>query len=351
MLDISSAEIGLMVSRMLGCPVVSVRQVGGGRNSRVHVVVSGDGSSYVAKLYFRDPSDTRDRLSVEFNALTYLRAHGVSSVPEPIALTRNPDCGIYGYVEGDRVLSQDVTDSDIDAAVDFLCRLKQLAAAERRDVLPPASEAFFSIESLLANLSARLERLRAVRIVDARDCAMHDFLGQQLVPWLAEFTQRCRREMLLCGRSLSDEMPRESRTLSPSDFGFHNTLRGPDGQLTFIDFEYFGWDDPAKTISDFLLHPGMELSWEQRHRFFREIVPRFGDSRELESRIRMLYPLFGVKWSLILLNEFLPGGLRRRGFAEERRHDAQELRSGQLDKAKRMLEKVVTEYEAFPYGT
>ena len=40
------------------------------------------------------------------------------------------------------------------------------------------------------------------------------------------------------------------RALSPSDFGLHNALRGQDGQLRFVDFEYFGWDDPVKLVSD-----------------------------------------------------------------------------------------------------
>jgi hypothetical protein len=32
------------------------------------------------------------------------------------------------------------------------------------------------------------------------------------------------------------EIPRTERTLSPSDYGFHNALRRPDGTLVFLDF-------------------------------------------------------------------------------------------------------------------
>ena len=46
--------------------------------------------------------------------------------------------------------------------------------------------------------------------------------------------------------------------LSPSDFGFHNTIKSK--KLYFIDFEYFGLDDPVKLVIDFILHPGMKLN-------------------------------------------------------------------------------------------
>ena len=49
------------------------------------------------------------------------------------------------------------------------------------------------------------------------------------------------------------------RALSPSDFGLHNALRTKDGQLRFIDFEYFGWDDPVKLVSDTAIQPGSSL--------------------------------------------------------------------------------------------
>ena len=54
-------------------------------------------------------------------------------------------------------------------------------------------------------------------------------------------------------------LPKSERCLSPSDFGFHNAICDVNGVYHFVDFEYFGWDDPAKMICDFILHPGMDL--------------------------------------------------------------------------------------------
>ena len=76
--------------------------------------------------------------------------------------------------------------------------------------------------------------------------------------------------------------------------------------LDFVDFEYFGWDDPAKTIVDFLLHPGMQLDDALKRRFAAGVCAAFAELPALPARTRIVYPLFGLKWGLILLNDFLP---------------------------------------------
>src|SRR5204863_7644652 len=85
----------------------------------------------------------------------------------------------------------------------------------------------------------------------------------------------------------------------------HNALRGPAG-LTFLDFEYFGWDDPVKLTCDFLLHPGMQLAESLKQRFFAAVMPVYGADPAFAPRLSLLYPLFAARWCLILLNEFLP---------------------------------------------
>ena len=92
-----------------------------------------------------------------------------------------------------------------------------------------------------------------------REPDLAQFLQQEFIPFRKTAEEWCRDFCHSHGFDPSNEIPTNARTLSPSDFGFHNTLRRPDGELAFLDFEYFGWDDPAKTITDFLLHPGMQL--------------------------------------------------------------------------------------------
>ncbi len=109
----------------------------------------------------------------------------------------------------------------------------------------------------------------------------------------------------------------------------------------FVDFEYFGWDDPAKTISDFLLHPAMKLSSASRRRFVRDALAVYGGDSDLAKRLDCFYPLFGLKWCLILLNEFVPQDLTRRTFAGGEPIDPAAARRRQLSRARRLLARIV----------
>ena len=60
--------------------------------------------------------------------------------------------------------------------------------------------------------------------------------------------------------------------LSHSDFGFHNSIKTSKDKVIFLDFEYFGKDDPVKLVADFLLHPGMSLSNSQKKFWLNKVV-------------------------------------------------------------------------------
>ena len=106
-------------------------------------------------------------------------------------------------------------------------------------------------------------------------------------------------------------LEREQQTISPSDFGFHNALRRKNGALVFLDFEYFGWDDPVKLMCDFAFHQGMELSLSIRKYWFQKTLKLYGNDCLL-SRLNALWPLYGLCWVLILLNEFRSDVWKRR---------------------------------------
>ena len=124
-----------------------------------------------------------------------------------------------------------------------------------------------------------------------------------------------KRGVQAAGLDFASEIPHAMRTLVPSDFGFHNSLRRTNGSLAFVDFEYFGWDDPVKLTADILLHPGRPLGQPQRHRFRQSVARVYGQGREFEDRLGAYLPLFGLRWVLILLNEFMPERWRRRQLA------------------------------------
>ena len=70
------------------------------------------------------------------------------------------------------------------------------------------------------------------------------------------------------------KIPIKNLILSPSDFGFHNSLL-KNNRLFFFDFEYAGWDDPIKLICDFILNPDYKISFKNEKFFIRQFKKNF----------------------------------------------------------------------------
>lgn len=339
-------EMAAMLRTDLGKEPIAFLKLKGGRNSQVYKVDCSDGSAIAVKCYFRSASDQRDRMGCEFHALRFLESGGIKQVATPLAADKGLGIAAYEFIHGERVTSADVGDAEIDELVDLLRVLKGLAATASDAGLPPASEACFSIDAIFASVDRRATALTdaAANEPALAEYMHHDFepFRRAIEPWCRDF---CRANHI----DPNAEIPLTARTLSPSDFGFHNTLRAFDGKLAFLDFEYFGWDDPAKTISDFLLHPAMELSHNLQQRFVTGALSAFADVPQLGARVRAVYPLFGLKWCTILLNEFTLDHMARRRFADAA--SGVWSQALQLKKARRTLAQTKDDYRDFPYHT
>jgi hypothetical protein len=340
--SIAEPDLQSICRSALGRDVAAAERIGTGRNSRVfRVELDGaDLQRVVVKVYRRDPGDQRDRLGTEFGSLQFLWQNNVRSVPCPIALDRDRHCAIYEYIIGAVATSGTIATEDVDALVNFLSALRQLRDVPGSDALPAASEACFSLRDLVTHVEGRLERLRRAPGVDDDVRALHEWIDATLNPLLIGVGEWSRSEARRSAIAFEEPLSRQARTLSPSDFGFHNAIRRPDGTLAFVDFEYFGWDDPAKTIVDYLLHPGMTQGDVLKRRFADGMQAAFADVPQLAARARIVYPLFGLKWALILLNDFLP-----ERFSQP--HDG--WRRAQLAKAQNLVAHVTRDYRHNPY--
>jgi len=138
-------------------------------------------------------------------------------------------------------------------------------------------------------------------------------------------------------------LPKEKQILSPSDFGFHNSLKSDEGVLTFIDFDYFGWDDPIKLTADFLWHPAMKLNTNLKEKWKQAMLELTSDDHYFKARFNAAMPLYGLRWAMIVLNEFLPGFAERRKEAGElENYNLEKSQKKQLKKAKYYCDKVKT---------
>jgi hypothetical protein len=329
----------------LGEKVVFLKRLAGGNNSQIYRITCLNGRIVVAKIYHRHFADPRDRLSVEFRTLSFLWNHGIREIPQPLIEDTLHGFALYQFISGESIDSEQVGELDIDRIVDFSVSLDTLKHSEEGLNLPPASEACFSCASLVENIEGRLDRLIGVQPQEILSNELHHFLDNQFQSLFERITPWSKSLLERNGISSKQQLAVAERTLSPSDFGFHNALRLKNGRLIFLDFEYFGWDDPAKMILDFVLHPAMNLSHHLKERFVKKMVRHFDPAGSLSLRLKAFYPLFGLKWVMILLNEFVRDDLSRRQFAASSVMDVGEKRALQLDKAIKMLNEIEWSYE------
>jgi hypothetical protein len=310
----------------------AVTPLTGGGNNRVYRVRE-DGRNAVLKQYFRHAADPRDRFRSERAFYNYLWSRGIRRTPEPLAWDEERRLGLFSFLDGQKLRAGEVSPSAVRQALEFVLELNQPGRSAATEVLPAASEACFSGAAHLDLIDRRVARLQRMEGDTAIDREAMELVRGSLQPAWQEARARLCRDYGDLDRPLK---PQES-VLSPSDFGFHNALAGPDGRLRFIDFEYAGWDDPAKLICDFFCQPQTPVPLE----FWEPFVGGLIDGLKLEGglarRARLLLPAFQIKWCCIMLNEFGPGDKARRDFAQGAA-SAEERKAAQLQKARQALQ-------------
>jgi hypothetical protein len=314
------------------------RQTGRG-NSRVYKLTTSSSKNYILKAYPDLQSDTRPRLQTEFAACLELSSR-TYPVANAIAFQEHLGWGIYEWVDGAPIEKPD--QAFLRSAAKFVQRL----AFDSKDKhafaqMEPASEACLSGLEITKQIEKRLIKLKAVAEPD-----LNAFIANEFAP-IFEIAVDISKTVR--GNSFIEPLHRSLQIASPSDFGSHNALRLACGNITFIDFEYFGWDDPVKLVCDFYWHPGMNLSFQLRQQWLDSARTIFQNDIEFSKRLTAYLPLFGLRWCLIILNEFLKPEMSRRIHANPIQTGAQsDICSQQLRKAKALLEEVK---EQFHHGS
>lgn len=276
----------------------SLLPLAGGRNNRVWRVDCG-AESFLLKNYFWSESDPRDRLGQEWAFLDFLQSIGSRKAPTPLAQDPSTRFALLEFISGNP--PQDIEESEIlDAALFFAEMNAQPAFAKN---LPPVSEACFSIQAHLETTAARIDRLQQIQSTSEEHDQALLFIRNTLLPLWQDLRKRIED---IPNSARHEMLPIAERCLSPSDFGFHNALRQSDGTLRYVDFEYAGWDDPAKTLIDFTNQPDRLLPENLAALFLEKTIPLFPNPVALQQRLTLLTPLYQIKWACICLNAFFP---------------------------------------------
>ena len=310
-------------------PALAIERLAGGGNNRVYRVETAAGP-VLLKEYFQHPADPRDRLAADYAFTRFAWDHGIRALPQPLACDRAAGLGLYEFIVGRKLAPGEVTAVHIEEAADFFAAVNRHRHDETAASLPIASEACFSIAEHLACVDRRVARLATIAAESDLHREAQKLVAARLVPaW-----HHVRAAVATGGPPLDAPLATDARVISPSDFGFHNCLVTTAG-LKFIDFEYAGWDDPAKTVCDFFCQPAVPVPREHFERFLAAVVSATGEAAT-RGRAALLLPVYELKWCCIMLNEFLSVGDDRRSFARvDESHETRRLK--QLHKVEAAL--------------
>lgn len=284
--------------------------------------VSLKNKNYLLKQYSSVMGDW-NRTKAEFNALTFLWEKGFRNIPKPIKIDEKENIAIYSFEEGRIINSKEVKKKDILEAVDFLSNLHKIEDKS----FPAARHACLSLVNYIDTLDKRIKPFLEFKPKDEIGLKAKGFLDDEIIPKIKELKKNFHKDS-----SFKKQLELKDQVLTPADFGFHNIILTEKGKYVFLDFEYFGRDDPARQISDFLNHDqSRDIKESLKQLFFEKYKEKTNFNNFFEKRLKLIDPLIKMTWVLIYLNPLSPTYLKHAQFAHG---DTKNLLRERLEKAK-----------------
>ena len=333
---VTNDALGYFASSILNSSVQGINMMQGGRNSRLYELSTHEMGKLALKDYPDLLVDPRSRLQTEVQALKMIE--DLHKTPKVVAFDEKLNVAIYEWIEGVHISR--IEDNHINEALKFIENIQRVKS---EDAFVLASEACLSAKHLFTQINYRLDKLSSSNNKD-----LQSFINLTFVPLFNSV--RNWSEQHWPKDNLTKDLPDLMQVISPSDFGFHNALLKNNGELYFLDFEYFGRDDPVKLIADFVWHPGMNLNDSHKTFWISSALKVFNKDPDIYSRFLAAWPLYGLRWSLILLNEFVKKGWQKRVYTNMNiKYQYENRLIDQLNKAKLICEQVQETNMECPY--
>ncbi len=288
----------------LGASALSLERLRGGINNQVYRC--GDAHQFwVIKGYEPKQNGTHDRMQAEVDFLRFAAQAAPDFTPALIQVDHERRCVVLEHIEG-KAFPEGVQPSEaaVAEAVEFFRQLNAHPQLAKRSINLVAAEGCLSLREHLGNVHERLGRMTYEHL-DPQFKPLAETLLRQLQCKQLEVEERTSR--MINQGMVTDEADPDLRCISPSDFGFHNAIQ-TDKKIYFIDFEFAGWDDPAKAAQDFILQPRVPVA--------RELSPLLKalpleQQATVHSRCEAIGPILELKWACIQLAILQPRRLKQ----------------------------------------
>ena len=286
-------------------PIIKIELMSHPGNNKNYKIQTTKGQ-FIVKEYTTFQKDNWNRGLREFETLTYLKNIGITNLPSPIKFIKEDNLGIYSFLPGILRKPQEVNEQDILAASNFLADLHNIDLEFKNNV-PKERTACFSIQDYFKLIEDRIKNLSNYNDSLPLANELKEFLINNIIPLKENLKQKMPS-------NIYNELSLNEQVLTPGDYGFHNILvhtadttsnPTPQKDYAFLDFEYFGRDDPAKQILDFLHHDRHKaIPKNLRNLFLTNYLEKTNRNKDFSKRLSLIDPLIGLNWTLIYLTPF-----------------------------------------------
>jgi len=289
------AEVRQWAEELLGAPA-NVSPLTGGANNHLFRCRGPEGDLVIKRYREQNFGAEVSRRQAEVIFLRHASIATPEFVPQLLAVHEHGDMIAMTLVDGDPYeAGASIPESDLEAAVDFYRKINSDREAVARYPVA-AREGYRSISEHIRHVEQRVAALSVAHLpAEIRQA------GRSSIDEVRRRFEAARGSVMrsLDVGEVADELAAEHLQLSPGDFGFHNATRVA-GKPVFIDFEYAGLDDPAKTLADFFLQPRCPVD----RTLFGRMATRISVAMpfdHLVCRARALGGLLSAKWLTIIL--------------------------------------------------
>jgi thiamine kinase-like enzyme len=314
--------------------IASLQPLSSSGNNRIYKIEMKSGQKYVAKQYLQLKEDSRPRIQAEFEHLKALWEIGFRNIPQ--AFAREESRAVYSLIEGMPVKS--VGSREMARVLSFLSRLSDASSKLSGFSILPGSDSRTCLGDYIDQIEKRYDRI----IFGAKNSEWEketcEFMTQSVLPHKEFIFNKFYDSIRYLGWDAQRPFHENEQMFCPSDLGFHNILSDihNQGELFFLDFEYSGWDDPAKLLADFFHHVGQQVSWEHKWYLLEQFAAHRKQDPDFLRRWQTVIDLIGLEWVLIVLNVIDPNEMERKRFANPNL-DPADLIKTRLAKADQMI--------------
>ena len=286
-------------AQRLGAEIDSLTQLRGGINNQVFRCGS-ERRYWVIKTYRAQEPEKRDRMKAEVDFLRYSARVAANFTPAIIEVDDARRCVVMEHISGEQYPEgASPSEKDVEDALRFLRVINGSHKLAREMIQLDAADGFLSLRQHMDNVYCRLAAMGTEHLPHQYKSQAREMLDTLYKR--AEFAEK-RLEAKINNGMVADNLDPSDRCVSPSDFGFHNAIRTAN-KVKFIDFEFAGWDDPAKACVDFVLqqrNPVHLAPLEVAYRLFR------GKEEHIVCRIEAIFEILKLKWLCIILGVLNP---------------------------------------------